>query len=291
MNKTALISAVLALFLVASPVMGAVTQIDDGHSLTTEEKYTQFQEEGKATAEVSIPQAEITVSESCEFEECGVILPTDSSNDFIHLKYKEDIERDLRIYIPAKYIGVVTAERESLGGDYTADFSPTVHDGELYLVMETSFDGKGEATWDIGKGESLFNDQVLNKRDAIESVSGVSMSSDNWQYIEDNTIDDASYLIGSTEKSDSVIVEYKDTETVEEGGETVTETNWIRAPYEQSDSNPIYVQERGEEYYIITQDTDHPEIRYKNEPTSWDRVFGSLNEVKDFATDGIWEMF
>lgn len=191
----ALVAAVLAGAVSPSPVAAAqeLTAIDEDHPLATQQAIDEYRSTGAVSGSLPSPQLTLTIAEdSDDVGLDGVHL--DSDTHYLRLQYEEDIERTIRIFIPAGYWHPYATEVTDENNGITGTFRPTP-DGE-YTAVEVTVDGPTDAVFAISKvGATVFQFRDY-ARDEAENKTGWSLpslgASAHWEYVDTATLSNGS---------------------------------------------------------------------------------------------------
>lgn len=276
------LAVALALLLVTAGVVGTAvgqtrTTIDSDHALTSDEKQSAFVESGSASADITAPNMTVTVAS--EHETCGIDgFNSDIRNDYLCIDYAEDVDRTIRIHIPAEYwTPYLRQSVDPVAGDATAAYEP-VNDASATAVTVT-LDESGTYAWPVTKETSFFAERKKSVLDRVSNVTGVGVpSSDEWQYIDAAQLggNESAYVLTAPNGTDAVVLEYKT-----DAGE------WAAVPDESQDYAPVYYETKtgvDERVYVFATVENPPEVRYKTEAGSADQFGSALREISQVPT-------
>lgn len=269
-----LLIAILAGLTIVTPTLGTdVTPIDDSHELDSQWAVDEWNEYGYVEGEAHNYQLDIAIADDREAVADDTLIG-DIGSDWVMLDYHENIQRTLRIHIPAEY--VTPYERagvESADGQHTAHFEP-VQDGD-YLEITVAVDGPATIAlpleWD-GQTSYQILDRVDGYVEAAKDVSPLS-STTNWTYYDGDDI------------SQKTAVKVADTDDVDvqvdarpDSGDHV----WIPAAQDDADED-IYYYHREENgtlnTYVVATVDNPPDIRVGEDVSGWDRIRSEINSA------------
>lgn len=279
MNRQILLACLLAVALVTPAAAGEPTRLtlDADHELDTEAKQATFERTGSATASLTAPEMDLTVA--AEHETCDIDgFYSDVRNDFFCIDYGEEIDRTIRVYIPAEFWHPYLREGvEPVSGDAKATFEP-VEDGQ-YTAVTVTVTEPGTYAWKVNSEASYFAGAKDRTLDNVEDITGVGApETEEWQFIKPSELggNQSAYVLRAPNGTDALIVEYRQ-----------PNDEWSRVPDEQKSYAPVYTETKSgvdDRVYVFSTTTDSPEIRYKTEPGRTDRLDSALREIGSIWT-------
>lgn len=280
-NRRAIAVLVAALVVISITAVGyadakPIEDLDEETPLTSSKAWSTYQDKGKVTVDVSAPELTITVAKEKE----GVGLDgfsNDYLNEYLRIKYHEDIERKIRFYIPSNYVDPYFEESaESETDDTTARFVP-VENGR-YMAVTITFTGKADATFKVSQGKGKTWAFWAEKDESIENETGVSAGlagNTQWTYAESSQWSDDGFLkIEQVEEPDRVEIQY-------DADVSPDSQVWLKAHEGDDGEDPVYyLIRRGSEndstIVIVSRDAANPPpVRYKKSVTGRD-IGGSI---------------
>ncbi|AUX09282.1 hypothetical protein AArcSl_1653 [Halalkaliarchaeum desulfuricum] len=254
-----------------------VTQIDADHELATEETIQTYHAEGVVSGDAEQIQLTLTVAESADDVGIDRTAPLDWRNDYLRLEYDEEIDRTVRVFIPAEMVTPYTREGvEALNNSHTTSFEP-IRDGE-FLAVTVVLEGEDTVVFPLDKSASASYDIMDRANDRVERATGISLSGDEeWTYVDGD--DMAGHTVIELEADpDAVEIQFDARHgqadelwvTMPEGDDPRAEVYWY---YSSSDDL----------VYIVPKAEDPPAVRYKTEATLRDRIDGAVNDARQLA--------
>lgn len=245
--------------------------LDADHALTTDAQKAAFEQSGVATADITAPDLTLTVA--AEHDACGIEgFHSDLRNDYFCIEYGEDIDRELRVFVPAAYWHPYVRETvEPVAGDQPATFEP-VRGGD-YTAVTVTLDEPGTYAWQINAEASYFSSAKDRTVDRVSEVTGVGVPErEEWQYIGADQLggDQAAYVIRAPNGTDALVMEYNSSD------------GWTTVPDAEQEYAPVYWQAKDgvdDRAYVFATTSDPPEVRYKTSPSSRDALGAALREI------------
>lgn len=290
MSRLRVTVGVVLLLLIGGTVGGAfslagaasMTTIDADHALATEQQKTRFASQGVARAKIQAPELTLTVA--AEHEDCNADVSLgdvrDARNDWLCVRYPEEIKRTFRVYIPDEYWSPYTRKQvEPAVGDATASFEP-IRDGNFTEVTFT-VSGPTTVAWPINEEASWFAGAKERTLDNLGRVSGVSVaSSDAWHYIGPTKLagNATAYEVRAPDGVDQLVLEYN------------SSTGWSKVPEGESSYAPVYYQTKdgvNDRVWVFASESNRtaiPQVRYMSDASSTDRVSSALREISQIPT-------
>lgn len=290
------LSALLTLSLVAMAglAVGSVavsdtneTYVDDDHYIATDDGIEEWQEEAVVSDHVGDVDLELTVAESSDDVGVDRITQTDFNGVYLRADYAEDIERSVRVYVPAEMWHPHTKQGEtSIDGEIEADFQPT--GDHKFTAVTLHFDGQSDDVFRISKETAT----IFKIRDGgtsfVEETFGVEtpkiISSTDWEYPEDAFDGNESTI--AIEHQGDIAIEY-------DSLERPSQERWLNVPRcdssSASDAPVCKFDRQGVENttYVATQVSDVPDIRYTEERSLLDSVRSTVTNDLRQAWDEI----
>lgn len=255
----------------------ALVDLDENTELTDRSTHDEYASAGVATVDVAAPDLEIGIAE--EHEDLGVDgFHNDYAYDWLRIRYNEDIDRDIRFYVPSAYWSPYFDESvDAVDGDMTAKFVPV--DGGAFTAVRLSFDGPTTVVFPVsatsGTTWSFWSDQD----DRIEDATGVSSGidgSEQWNYVGDSEWSNGTLVVENVSNPDRVLIQYD--------GEVSDESElWLKVPEGQSSRAPVYYFERSSDgnastIVVVSEKDDPPAVRMKRSSTTQDGLSSVLND-------------
>lgn len=248
--------------------------LDADHELTSEAKQGEFERTGTATATMTAPSMSITVADDHDADGCGIEgFHSDLRNDYLCVSYDEQIDRSIRIYIPAEYWSPYVRQGvEPVKGDVQATFGP-VEDG-TYTAVEFTLTEPGTYAWPVTREASWFSGLKDRNIERLENVTGVGVpDQESWSYIKPKQLggNQSAYSVRAPNGTKNLVIEYKT------GPE-----EWSAVPDEEKGYAPVYYQtKRGvdDRVYVFATTAKPPEVRYKTKAGTRDQFGAALREI------------
>lgn len=269
-------AVVIAAGVGASVVTAEPTRLtlDADHELDTEQKQTQFLQTGTATAMLDAPSMSITVANEHDVDECGIDgFHSDLRNDYLCVTYNEEIDRDIRVYIPAEYWSpYIRTQVQPVKGDVVASYKP-VEDAD-YTAVTFTLTEPGTYAWPVTKEASWFSGTKDRSIGRLENVTGVGVpDQQSWSYIKAEELGGAqsAYVVRAPNGTKNLVMEYKT------GPE-----EWSAVPDEKKDYAPVYYTTKqgvDDRVYVFATTADPPEVRYKTKAGSRDMIGAAIREI------------
>lgn len=262
---------------VASAQAGdAPLTIDADNPLTSDDAIAEFRETGSVTRELSQVNATITVAEQSSDANLGGPF-IDSANTYVRINYNEELERTLRIYLPAE---LVTPRPKyghpAVNADAVADFEPS----EGYQSVELTIDGETDATWVMSKTSGAVFDSRRWVRETVANVTGFDVPSlaggADWEFIKSEQYGPESPAVIETAPG-NLTMQYR---TVDNGEQT-----WLPLPEctDPADQPACYYASTDDtnatSTVIMTTNSDPPRIRYKEGVDSSASATGIIDDL------------
>lgn len=257
-----------------------LVDLDEDTPLTERSTWEKFESKGVATADVAAPDLEITVSKTHdELDVDG--FHNDYANEFIRVKYSEDIDRTIRFYVPSNYFGAYYDEHvESVAGDDAVAKLVPVQGGR-YTAVTITFTGKTNAVFSVSqlKGEtwSFWGEQDEKLENATGVTTGIE-GSDQWNYAEASEwSDDGTLRVSNVSSPDSVAIQY-------DADVSSDQEVWLAVPQGETSSTPVYyfVREGGPDenatIVVVSKNEDPPALRLKKDSSARDGVVSVIND-------------
>ncbi len=271
MNR--LVSSLLVVTLIMSPAAAqTITTVDANHGLTKDSAKASFEKNGVAEASLTAPDMTITVAS--ELSQCGVEdwTVSDIRNDFVCIEYDEEIDRELRFFIPNEYWHPYVRESVSpIHGNVTASFEP-VEDGEFTAITATVTEPT-TIVWPVNAESSWFAERKDSTIANVEELTGVGVADgDAWQYATLSG-NGTGYSVRAPNGTEALTVEFN------------TSDGWVMVPDEETAYAPVYAQEyvgRNDRVVLITTNSSETplEVRYKTDSSNTDRIAAAMREVR-----------
>lgn len=268
------IATVLVIGLLVPAAMASPTRltIDADHELDTESKQSTFERTGSVTVNMTAPEMQLIVAS--EDSACDIDgFNSDFRNDYFCIHYEEEIERNLRIFIPAEYWHpYLRDDVKPVAGDAHASFKP-VEDGQ-YTAVTVTIDEPGTYAWKVNSEASYFAGAKDRTIENLENVSGVGApQTDEWQYIAPSEMggNQSAYVLRAPNGTESLIIEYK-----------TEDSGWSSVPDDQKSYAPVYYQTKtgvDDRVYVFSTTTDPPEVRYKTTAGATDKIDSAIREI------------
>lgn len=269
------IGAILGLTVSSAVGLGTASPtrwtLDADHGLDTEQKQVEFAETGSATTSLTAPDLSITVAS--EHDTCDIDgFHSDVRNDYLCLEYGEEIDRQLRVFIPAEYWHPYVRETvDPVAGDQSATFEPV--QGGRYTAVTVTLDEPGTYAWAINAEASYFAGAKERTLENIENLTGVGAPADEeWQYIRSSELggNQSAYALGAPNGTDALLLEYN------------TSDGWTSVPDQEQSYAPVYYQSRdgvNDRVFVFSTVENPPEVRYKTQPGATDQLTAALREI------------
>lgn len=260
---------------VSGPAAGqSMLTIDADHALTTDAKQAAFEQTGVATASLNAPDLSITVAADHDGKGCGIKgWHSDLRNDYLCLQYNEEIDRQVRIFIPAEYwTPYLRTSVDEVGGGPAATFEP-VENGQ-YTSVTVTLSGSGTYAYPVTKEASFFagaRDRTLGN---LENITGVGYPERQaWQYIPAERLggNQSAYVVRAPNGTENLLLEYE----TSDGG-------WSTVPDGAKSFAPVYFEtKRGVEgrAYVFATTSDPPRVRYKTQAGGRDQLGAAFREI------------
>lgn len=278
MKRAAAILAIAVLVVLSTSVVAATetTEIDYNHGLADESSINEFEGTGSTSTDLEQIDATITIADSKS--DVGLAWTdtrkTDAGNEFLRIEYDEDIERTVRIWIPAEYIRPYEREaQESLTSDHTADLSP-VRD-RTYLEVKLYLDGEADVVIPLGRLSAGVEGMIAERTSTIDEALGSPFGIDEeWQYIEAATGHER--VIELDLDPEVALVQY-------DGAGDPADPRWINAPEGDTRGAPVYyhVEGQNESMFLVVTSEEAIDIRFKEESSPADRVRGWIADARN----------
>lgn len=251
--------------------------IDADHGLTADAKKAQWETEGLATARLTAP--ELTMTVASEHDQCDIDgYHSDIRNDYFCVEYGEEIDRQIRIYVPDEYwTPYVRTAVEPVSGGVEASFAPA-ENGQYTAVTFTATE-PGTYAWAINREASWFSGAKDRTLKNLENVTGVGVpSTSEWQYIAPEKLSgtESAFVVRAPNGTDNLILEYRT------GPE-----EWTTVPDEEREFAPVYYQTKDgvdDRVFVFATNASAPEVRYKTKAGSRDRLGSALREIGQIPT-------
>jgi predicted secreted protein len=245
--------------------------LDADHALDTDAQKAAFEQSGVATADITAPDLTLTVA--TEHDVCDIEgFHSDVRNDYFCVEYGEEIDRDLRVFVPDEYWHPYVRETvEPVAGDQPASFEP-VRGGD-YTAVTMTLDEPGTYAWKINAEASYFSSAKDRTVDRVSEVTGVGVPErEEWQYIDADQLggDRAAYVVRAPNGTDALVMEYNSSD------------GWTTVPDSEQEYAPVYWQAKDgvdDRAYVFATTSDPPEVRYKTSPSSRDSLSAALREI------------
>lgn len=260
----------------AAPVLatGVRTTVDDDHALATEHKQADFVQQGYATADLTAPSMSVTVADSHEDPGCELDgVYSDTRNDFLCIRYDEEIDRTLRLYIPAEYwTPYVRTDVEPITGGVPAAYEPV--ENSQYTAVTVELTEPGTYAWPVTKEASLWASAKERTLENIENVTGVGVpSTDEWRYISQSELggNQSAYVVRAPNGTDALVLEYK-----------TGREEWAEVPAEPRSYAPVYYETKqgvDDRAYVFATTDNPPEVRYKTTAGPTDQIGAALRQI------------
>lgn len=266
--------AILVIGMLLPAAMASPTRvtIDADHGLDTESKQAEFERTGSASVNLTAPEMQLTVAS--EHSTCDIDgFSSDVRNDYFCIHYNEEIDRTLRVFIPAEYWHpYLRDDVKPVAGDAHASFKPA-EDGQ-YTAVTVTIDEPGTYAWKVNSEASYFAGAKERTIENIENVSGVGApQTDEWEYIQPAEMggNQSAYVLRAPNGTESLIVEYK-----------AANGEWSAVPDEQTNYAPVYYETKtgvDDRVYVFSTTTDPPEVRYKTTAGATDKIDSAIREI------------
>ena len=270
-----------------------VTKIDADHGLLDDDAISTFESEGSVSVDLEQVDAKVTVATSKSevgIDRSDAIATTDAGNYFIRIEYNEDIDRTIRLWIPAEYVGPYDrADVSSLSSDHEVDYNQ-VRDRQ-YLEILVGVEDQSDIVLPVGRLGGGVEALVSERVDAVESaVGGHFGTGDDWKYLDNESGEER--VIDLDIDPDNAILQF------DVAGDPA-DPRWINIPEGETRGIPVYyhVDSNGSMYLVVTADEDL-DIRYKEESSITDHARGAINDaihaiedlpdrITEWAPDGL----
>jgi hypothetical protein len=278
---------VLGLSAVAAGVGGAsgVTTVDRNHPLTSETATQAYQSEGVVSGEVPGVNMSVTVADDASNVGLSEWQVRSSGRTFVRVQYHEQIEREIRFYLPSAYFEPRLRDGlESVdGGAEPVRLEPV--DERQYTSVTIHVDGPTTAVYAVPSTRGMVASTREKVREAVNRTTGIDLPSldsggQQWQYIRSSEFDgdDRTTVAIETNNSDDVI-QYDAADTGNE--------RWVPVrTCEGSADEPVCTFQQSEHSnttYILSTTEDPPPIRYKSDASQVSSVWGGVNDVVNGA--------
>lgn len=265
MKRSTALIIVLALVLasVATPLSTASVprvNIDADHPLTDSDHIDAYESDGHTSANLTRLDMSITYADSDEHIAIDDPAGKDAYREYLQFCYREDISREIRVYIPRQYVTPVNEDGlEDLNHGVPADLDPAQN--RAYTAVTVTLDKPGCYVWPVNIGDAAVWGQVEDaKRRVSKALPTVDVpmigDSPEWRHINSGALDNQTAVQINARSTENVVVQYQ---TIDRDGDT----RWVNAPKEQTETAPVYVMTRGNETYVIASANDPPQVRWK----------------------------
>lgn len=288
-HRTVVAATFFALLIVSCVAMvgvvagdGALVDLDEDTALTDEETYATFSNDGVVTVDVGRPALSITLAKEHEDADLDG-FHNDYAHEYMRIEYREEIDREIRFYVPAPYWGPYYDQRvESVAGDdVTARFAPV--NGGSYTAVTLQFDGKTDAVFKVsqmkGSTWSFWSSQDDKLGDATGFKSGIA-GEDQWNYAgAGDWSEDGTLRIENVSDEKRVSIQY---DSDVSGDREV----WLEVPRGESERTSVYWFERDDTndnsttIIVVSKDDEPPAVRVKKDATARDGIGSILNDWK-----------
>lgn len=278
-QSTGAILLAVVLVLSIGVVAGAaseVYQIDADHEIDKPAAIADYSSEGHVSGSVDGLDATISIAESKDDlgrDSLETVRPSDAAHDFIRLEYREDIDRTLRIRIPADYFTPYTREGvAAIDTDDVADYTP-VRDGE-YLQIVVTVDGATDLVLPIHKHSSATYSIISRYEERVEEIAG---GTGEWEYLDRDQIE-GQHAVEVSAAPEEIVVQHDATPTE-------PEETWVNTPRGSEGPDGVYWyspdSEDGDVVYVVAKGgEDAPDVRVAKEGGWRDELEGHVNDAK-----------
>lgn len=274
------LAVVLVLAAVATPAVGAsVTTIDADHPLASDTATTAYHEDGVVTGHMPGVALQLTVADDADDVGLNDWTTRSSGRAFLKVDYNEEIDREVRIYLPASYFN--PRLRESLapmdGGGQPIAIEP-VHDRE-YSAVTLHLRENTTAVYAIPATRGLYSSARDDVKKIVNETTGVELPSldsggQQWEYIQPSEFAGDRATVAIETNSTDHAIQYDAAGPGEE--------RWVPVrDCESSSDQPVCTFTQGEQanttYVLATAETPPP-IRYKSEASGFSDIDGAIND-------------
>lgn len=270
-------AALLAVLLIAAPVVGAsVLTIDATHPLADEQSIQRYESGHAVSGDLPQVMGSITIAHEAATVGLDGLQYVDTTNHYLRIQYNESIDRQLRIYIPAEYWSPYPKDDLAAArSDLTATLRPTP-DGR-YTAVTVTLTRPTDAVFVISREAATLWALRHEAHAAINNSTGVDIPSlaaqGQWQYIEPAQLGNES-TVAIHHGSKKLLVQF-DTDPT-------SARTWV--PVREcagGDAAVCTFQKDGVQHttIVLAKAADPPRVRYRVGGSPLDRVFGSIREL------------
>lgn len=249
-------------------------EVDASHGLAMDASISDFRSDGIATGDVDDLDASLTIAEKKRnVGRSDVVVPLDTTTDFLRVEYREDIDRTLRIWIPSEYMTPYVRESvDAVGSDHVATVEPARGD---YLQVVVRVTEPGTVVIPLEKDKAASYSILGSYRDRAESVTGEETE---WQYLDRDELADEHTTKIEVENTDTVLLQY------DVRPDDPQET-WVNVPEGKAARNDgVYYytpESQNGTVYLVTQGETPPGVRLKQNAGPRDRVTGAVRDARE----------
>jgi len=279
-GTTTLLAALLVVTLLTPAALAQTrTTIDDDHALESEGQQAAFVQEGVATADLTAPDMQLTVATEHDDAGCEIDgFHSDLRNDYLCVEYTEEVDRTIRLYVPAEYWTPYVRENVSpVAGDQSATFEPIRDNGYTKVTFQVT--EPGTYAWKINAEASLASGAKERTLENIEKVTGVGMpNASTWSYIKPEQLagNNSAYVVRAPNGTDALVMEYQ-----------TASGEWAQVPDEAESYAPVYYETKNgvdDRVYVFATSTEAPEVRYKTEAAATTQIGAAIRQIGQIPT-------
>lgn len=288
-NRARTWALVFGLFLLAASVGGAISLVsaadtyplDANHELASGDAVDTYADEGYVTAR-NVGGLDLRVSIAESHGDVGLDgLYTDVNAHYLRVQYNESIDRTIRLYLPAGYWHPhVKQDLEAENAGVTADLEPA-ENGD-YTAVTMHLDGKTDAVFRVSKEASLVFEVRDEARTQIENLTGFDLPSlptggVEWQY-------PAATMLAGNNTTGYVSTNGEDLTLQYDADDSLGNERWLSIPRCENSLDDQAVctftrDDESERVYLLSRQSDPPDIRYRTGTSMIEDARASVNEV------------
>jgi hypothetical protein len=291
MRLHAFIAALFAVLLAATPVAVASVErvdLDEDTPLVGEDAVSEYEDTGSVERELD--RYAMTISYYDDLDETDVYSPSmaeESGHEWLVVCYEEDIDREIRLYVPDDYFTPVTSEGvQSETSDATADFEPTTD--RKHTAVTVTLNEPGCHVFGISKVSTSVYGHWESTSDRISDFAGADNwtlpgfgGGAEWSHIDGSKLDSET-VVGIDHAPEDVTVQYR-------ASSDSDEERWRPVPEEESSSDPVHTMTRDGEpgtTYVVADSTPAPQVRWTTDDPG---VSSTSSSVVDDVMQGVQE--
>ncbi|MFW5911655.1 MAG: hypothetical protein ACOCQV_02845 [Halolamina sp.] len=260
----------------------SVYDVDRGHALTDEDRIDAYEEEGVATGDVDGLDMQLTIADDAGDAGLSELQWRSTGRVFLRIDYDEEIERTVRIYLPAEYVEPqLKNDLESAEGDVTADLEPT--ENRTHTAVTVTLSEPTTVTIPISASRGAIADSRAGLSEIVGNVTGVTMPSltdggAEWEHVSTEDLEDDQ---DDHIPSNATTIQYNAADNASDD----EEADWVPVASCDDGSTPVCTYRKAgqsDRVYLLSTTSDPPPVRYRE----GNSISGSLDAAVNDAMQG-----